>query len=79
MDGKVGNRNIELFIFVTPKSKKIYKFTLYFEEQTSWSSLKGDYDKYYEIFKEENKKIIKKCNLQTQCSQGCFTNSNVNI
>jgi hypothetical protein len=53
IDGKVGNRNIELFIFVTPKSKKIYKFTLYFEEQTTWSSLKGDYDKYYEIFKEK--------------------------
>ena len=53
MNGKVGYRNIELFIFITPKSKKIFKFTVYFEEQTSWSSLKDDYEKYYVLLKDK--------------------------
>ena len=53
LDGKVGYRNIELFIFVTPKSKKIFKFTIYLEEQSTWSALKDDYDKYYQIFKDK--------------------------
>ena len=53
MNGKVGYRNIELFIFLTPKSRKIYKFTVYFEEQLSWSSLKDDYDKYYVLLKDK--------------------------
>jgi hypothetical protein len=53
LNGKVGYRDIELYIFVTPKSKKIFKFNIYFEEQSTWSNLKYDYDKYYEIFKEK--------------------------
>jgi hypothetical protein len=53
LNGKVGLRSVEVFIFTTPKSKKIYKFTIYFEEQQSWYSLKEDYERYYEIFKEK--------------------------
>lgn len=53
LNGKVGFRDIELYIFTTPKSKKIFKFTIYFEEQSTWSNLKSDYDKYYDIFKEK--------------------------
>lgn len=53
VNGKVGLRNVEVFIMTTPKSKKIYKFAIYFEERATWYSLKEDYDKYYTIFKEK--------------------------
>jgi hypothetical protein len=53
LNGKVGFQKSELFIYVTPKSKVVYKFVIYLEEQTTWNSLKSDYDKYFEIFKQK--------------------------
>lgn len=53
LNGKVGLQNAEVFIYVTPKSRIVYKFSIYLEEQTTWSNLKSDYDKYYTIFKSK--------------------------
>ena len=53
LNGKVGYRNVEVYIYVTPKSKKVFKFSVFLEEQLTWSNLKNDYDKYYDIFKEK--------------------------
>ena len=53
LNGKVGLRNAEVYIYVTPKSRIVYKFSIYLEEQTTWNSLKSDYDKYFEIFKKK--------------------------
>jgi hypothetical protein len=53
LNGKVGLRNAEVFIYVTPKSRIVYKFVIYLEEQTTWLNLKSDYDKYFEIFKQK--------------------------
>ena len=41
--GKVANRDIELFIFTTPKSKKIFKMVVYFDDETSWYGIRGTY------------------------------------
>jgi hypothetical protein len=43
LKGRVAGRNIELFIFVTPKSKKVFKMIAYLPEQTSWSALRDTY------------------------------------
>lgn len=43
MDGKVGYNDVEVFIFTTPKSKKVFRFSVYFPKKTTWSSLKGSY------------------------------------
>lgn len=43
MKGKIGFKDVDVFIFTTPKSKKVFKLTIYFEEKSTWSSLKSDY------------------------------------
>lgn len=43
MDGKVGYNDVEVFIFTTPKSKKVFRLSIYFPKKTTWSSLKGNY------------------------------------
>lgn len=49
LKGRVSSRPIELYIFVTPKTKKIFKMVAYFEKETSWLSLKSTYSTFYEI------------------------------
>lgn len=53
LKGKVGVSPVELYIFVTPKTKKVYKFTIYFDAQTTWYSLKSQYERYFEIFEKK--------------------------
>lgn len=53
LKGKVGVSPVELYIFVTPKTKKVYKFTLYFDAQTTWYSLKSQYERYFDIFEKK--------------------------
>jgi hypothetical protein len=43
MDGKVGYNEVEVFIFTTPKSKKIFRLAVYFPKKNTWSSLKSNY------------------------------------
>jgi hypothetical protein len=43
LKGKVANRQIQLFVFNTPKSKKIFKMTAYLSEEYSWPSLRSSY------------------------------------
>lgn len=43
LKGRVASRSIELFIFVTPKTRKIFKMVAYLPEETSWTSLRQTY------------------------------------
>lgn len=43
LKGRVANRDIQLFLFTTPKSKKIFKATVYLDEDYTWTSLKNTY------------------------------------
>jgi hypothetical protein len=49
LKGKIAQTPIELFIFVTPKSKKVYKVVGYLDEDISWVSLKSTYNRFHEI------------------------------
>jgi hypothetical protein len=51
MKGKVANENVEVFIFTTMKTKVVFKLSVYFDEQSSWRSLKSQYDRFYEVLK----------------------------
>lgn len=53
LKGKVAGNLIELYIFNTPKSKKICKVVAYLEKDISWRSLKYNYTKFYDIFVEK--------------------------
>ena len=49
LKGKIAQTSIEIFIFVTPKTKIIYKIVGYLDEDISWVSLKSTYNRFNEI------------------------------
>jgi hypothetical protein len=49
MKGSVSGESLELFIFTTPKSKKVCKLVMYLDEDISWYSLKSNYFRYVQI------------------------------
>lgn len=53
LNGKILSNSIQLFIFVTPKTKKVYKMVAYLDEDLSWSSLKSNYFRFLSIFKDK--------------------------
>ena len=44
MEGKVGYQQVEVFVFTTPKSKKVFRLSVYFPKKTTWYSLKSSYN-----------------------------------
>lgn len=46
MKGSVGNRNFELNIVSTPKTKVVWKFAVYLPKQSTWNSLLDDYTRF---------------------------------
>lgn len=53
LDGKVGYDNVEVFVFTTPKSKKVFRVSVYFEKKATWSSLKSNYYNLLDILKNK--------------------------
>ena len=53
MTGKVSLWNVEIFVFTTPRSKKVFKISVYLPEETSWYSLKKTYNMMLNIMKEK--------------------------
>lgn len=49
LEGLVGARSVEVYVFTTPKTKQVYKVTIYLPKQSSWYSLKSDYRDYLEL------------------------------
>jgi hypothetical protein len=40
--------NVEIFLYETPKTKQLFKLTVYFEEASSWRSIKSQYERLLE-------------------------------
>ena len=53
VSGMIAGRSAEIMIFVTPKSEKVCKISVYFDEETSWYSLKASYNKYVGILADK--------------------------
>lgn len=50
MKGKLASiYNVEVFIFTTPKTKKVSKIVAYLDEQQNWYTIKGEYEKLLNI------------------------------
>lgn len=49
MKGVINAESVELYIFTTPKSKKVCKVNVYLEENVSWYSLKRKYQSMVEV------------------------------
>ena len=53
MKGKIGNDEIELYVFYTPITKVVWSYKVFLPKQTSWYSLKSDYQKYMNVLTEK--------------------------
>jgi len=45
MKGRIVNQDVSLFIFITPKTKMVFKMVVYFDELNSFDGLYSQYDK----------------------------------
>jgi hypothetical protein len=53
LEGMAGGNNIELAIVCSPKSKTVWKFSVYLPAKTSWNSLERDYEDYLKILTDK--------------------------
>lgn len=53
MKGEVMGKGVELYIFNTPKSKKVYKVAIYFDKVDNWYSIKSDYNSLLNILTDK--------------------------
>ena len=53
MKGVMNYQEVELFIYLTPKSKKIFKMVLYFPTENTWRSLSDSYDHLLGVLKNK--------------------------
>ena len=49
MRGAINSKDIELYLFTTPKSKKVFKAVVYFDKQTNWYTIKAEYERYFDV------------------------------
>lgn len=53
LKGKIMSTEIELFILVTPKTKRVFKVVAYLNEDISWTSLKSTYMRFLGILTDK--------------------------
>ena len=53
MQGSAGGRVYELVISATPKTKNVWKLSVYLPKSESWSKLKRDYNEYLDLLSEK--------------------------
>lgn len=53
LDGFVGNKPVEVFVFTTPITKVVFKVNVYLPKKESWASLKNEYLDFVLLFKEK--------------------------
>lgn len=53
MDGTFANKNCELIIGATSKSKKVYTILVKFNKSNSWYSLKHDYNEFKQLLQQK--------------------------
>jgi hypothetical protein len=53
MKGTFAGNNVELYVFVTPISKKVWKVVIYFPTVSNWYSIKNDYLEVVEVIKDK--------------------------
>jgi len=53
MKGAVGGKQYELLISSTPKTKQVWRISVYLPEATSWSIIKSEYEDYLGVLTEK--------------------------
>lgn len=45
--------NVELYVYVTPKSKKVCKVVAFMDKESAWHNMKSQYEKFVNIIKDK--------------------------
>jgi hypothetical protein len=45
--------NVEVYIYTTPKSKKVCKIVAFLDEQKNWYTIKGEYERFAQIITDK--------------------------
>jgi hypothetical protein len=53
LNGKVASTNIELFLFKTPKTNKVFKASVYLPKKDNWYDLKSQFNSYHTLLLEK--------------------------
>jgi hypothetical protein len=53
MKGVINGQPVDLYVLATPKTHLVWKISIFYPEQASWSSLKYDYNKMLSILTEK--------------------------
>jgi len=53
LKGTIDFQEVELFVYETPKSKQVFKMSIYFGEQDSWKSIKSQYQRLLDMLTEK--------------------------
>ncbi len=53
LNGTVSGKSFEVLVVSTPKSKTVWKISVYLPQKTSWYSLKSEYEEYLKILTDK--------------------------
>ena len=53
MEGRFTNKDVNVYILSTPQTNTVWKVAVYFDEATSWSSIKNSYREYKDLYKKK--------------------------
>lgn len=53
MKGQIGGNNVEVYVSVTPKTKVVWKVSVYFSEVSTWGDMKTDYFKFKQLITDK--------------------------
>jgi len=53
LKGKVASTNIEVYLFKTPKTNKVFKASVYLPKKDNWNDLKYQFNNYHNLFLEK--------------------------
>jgi hypothetical protein len=49
MEGNIGSKTYEIVISVTPKTKQVWKLSVYLPKSENWSRIKDEYNEYLDL------------------------------
>lgn len=53
LKGKVASNDIEVYLFKTPKTHKVFKASVYLPKKNNWNDLKYQFNSYHNLFLEK--------------------------
>lgn len=53
LEGKILNQKVEVYLVTTPKTKQLFRATIYLPKETDWYELKTEFNRYYQVLRDK--------------------------